>query len=126
MNKTCVICSIPFEVNSKNRNKKYCDICRIIVWKKQKKRNDQSRYRTTRIECDLFCIKCFSSLPIGSHNDRKYCASCLSKHQISLNTKKRRNGILNEFYHNLKINLIQSPYLIEIKTLNKIILCENK
>ena len=108
-----------FEVNKKNRNRKYCDVCKILVWKEQKKRNDLLRYRTTRIECDLFCVKCFASLPIGSHSDKMYCASCLPKHQKILKLKRRRAGMLAEFYSGLRINLIQSPYLVERKTLKE-------
>lgn len=113
MNKKCVNCPVLFEVGIKNRNKKYCDECKVIIWKEQKKRNDLLRYRTTRIECDLYCVKCFASLPIGSHRDRLYCQTCLPKHQSVLNTKKRRSAILANFYDNLRINLIQTPYMVE-------------
>ncbi len=130
MNKRCVNCPNTFELNTKNRNRKYCDVCKIIILKEQKKKNDLSRYHTTRREYDLFCTKCFASLPTGSHQDKMYCEKCLkihTKQRVAAHIRNKRNRIkLDKFYKNLRINLIQSPYLIDIKTLNKIILLENK
>ena len=86
--------------------------------------------RMTRKEFDLFCLKCNVSLPIGSHSTREYCDDCWKEWRKTYNQKHYKliaaNKKIKRFYENQKIVLIQSPYLVDIKTLNKIIILENK
>ena len=115
MKRICINCKNEIEV--KTLQTKYCPVCKILIWKKQKKIRMDQRYKTTRREYDLFCTKCFASLPTGSHLDKLYCEKCLKVHtrqRVAANTRKKRNGKkLDKFYKNLRINLIQTPYLIE-------------
>src|SRR3990167_3288820 len=121
MNKKCVNCPNVFLTTIKTRNKKYCDVCKIIVWKKQKKEYGKRRYSTTRIECDLFCTKCFEPLPIGSHNDRRYCDGCLIKRKRNMKMKNYNIKKLDLFYKNLRINLMNNPYLVERRKMELLI-----
>ena len=126
MNRRCVNCPNVFP---EKINKKYCDVCRPMI-NRQKKYLINKKRPSTRMECDLFCTKCFTSLPVGSHADKMYCEKCLKIHTKYRMKKHGQNRVikrkLNNFYKNIQFNLLQSPYLVEIKTLNGIILLENK
>ena len=121
MNRKCVNCINFFPLTPKTRNRKYCSVCKILIAKQQ---------RNTRKDFDLFCLDCNFSLPLGSKGDKMYCVKCLRIHRKEdhkrWHIKKTMKGKLNKFYKNLQFNLIQSPYFVEQKTLNTIILLENK
>lgn len=102
MKRSCVNCRI--EIDVPTLQTKYCPICKVIIAKQQ---------RSTKKECDLFCLDCNASLPIGSKADKLYCNSCSRKRMIISHRKIYNRKKLDRFYKNLRINLIQTPYLIE-------------
>ena len=79
---------------------------------------------------DLYCIKCNVTLPLGCNPKREYCNECFKIHRKEYNKIKHKQMYeskkLKDFMENQKITLIQSPYFVDQKTLNKIILMENK
>lgn len=102
MIRKCVNCRV--EIKVQTLQTKYCSICKVIIARQQ---------RSTKKECDLFCLDCNASLPLGSKADKMYCSLC-SRKRSKLSHKKVYNGKkLDKFYKNLRINLIQSPYLVE-------------
>ena len=127
MNRKCINCPNEF---AERVNKKYCDVCGPIINRQKKATLSSKRYLTTKREYDLFCTKCFESLPIGSHADKLYCEKCLKIHTKLRIKRHGQNRMikrkLNKFYKNIQFNLIQSPYFVEQTTLNKMILLENK
>ena len=92
--KKCVKCYTPINTTVKTRNRKYCDICKIVIWKRQKKEYDikkSIKRKLINLERKLSCVECMTSLPINSHRDRLYCDKCL----ILLKREKRRVYYLN-------------------------------
>lgn len=113
MNRSCVICKKIIIVHTLKT--KYCSVCKVI--EQRKRSRDWNRIHTTRKEFDLFCLECNVSLPVNSKGDKKYCAKCLRRRIIQSHgnwmMNKRKKEKLDKFYKNIRINLIQSPYLIE-------------
>ena len=111
MNRACVICKVSIDAPTLKR--KYCSIC-AVVQQRTRARNWNKR-KITRKEVDLFCMDCNETLPIGCKGDKKYCNKCLrdrikfihNNHALS----KRKKVKLDNFYKNIRINLIQTPYL---------------
>ena len=90
----CVNCDNVFEITTKTRKRKYCDVCKLIIWKKQKKEHDVKKSikrKLINLERKLSCVECMTNLPINSHRDRLYCDKCL----ILLKKEKRRCYYLN-------------------------------
>lgn len=122
MNRLCVICKIL--ISAPTLKTKYCTVC--AKNQQRIRSNNWSRKNITRKEYDLFCLDCNDSLPVGCKGDKKYCKECLrdrirfihNNHALS----KRKKEKLNKFYKNIRINLIQSPYLVEKTLLNNILL----
>lgn len=102
MIRSCVNCRK--EIDVPNLQTKYCNLCKIIIAKAQK---------TTKKEFDMFCMDCDVSLPVGSKADKMYCCTCARK-RMNISHRKMYSGKkLNKFYKNLRINLIQTPYLVD-------------
>ena len=126
MIRKCISCKILIDVPSPRT--RFCPPCAIISQKI--KQLEWKKTNITKRDFDLFCMDCNESLPINAKKDKRYCNDCLRKRCLKSHCKwaldKRNKEKLDKFYKNIRINLIESPYLIEIKTLNKIILLENK
>ena len=124
MNRKCIRCKIEIQVTSLKT--KYCGPCAIIM---QKEKRDDWLRENRRRDCDLFCIQCNDKLS-NFAGGRIYCRKCADarnriKRLQSLKNQKIRVK-LDKFYKNLRINLIQSPYFADMKTLSNIIMVENK
>lgn len=109
MNRKCIRCKTSIQV--KTLKTKYCNPCAVIMQKE--KSNDWLR-ENRRMDYDLFCIQCNEKLP-DAIGGRIYCTKCAQarnklKRLQSLKNQKIRVK-LDKFYKNLRINLIQSPYL---------------
>jgi hypothetical protein len=122
----CTVCKKNIEVPTLQT--KYCSDCAKIMYRKRAR--DWKRNHITRKEFDLFCLDCNVSLPLNSKGDKKYCSLCARKRtkqsrKVCYLSKKRRDK-LDKFYKNLRINFIESPYFAERKSLNSIVLLENK
>ena len=87
----CKNCPNEFKYNIKSCNRKYCDICRLIVWKRQKHEYSVRRGLKRKMinsQKEMSCLNCSLSLPENSHINRKYCNICkLKKRKITLATK---------------------------------------
>jgi hypothetical protein len=88
----CKNCPNEFETTVKTRNRKYCDICKFIILKIQKR--NWKRKRVGRYGIDLKCLDC--GIFLGNlKNDRKYCDECnikrvkISHHNSYLKRKQR-------------------------------------
>lgn len=109
MNRKCIRCRTDIDV--KTLKTKYCKPCAVIMQKE--KSNDWLRENRRR-DYDLFCIQCNIPMP-DAKSDKLYCQKCAQarnriKRLESLKNQKLRIK-LDRFYKNLRINLIQSPYL---------------
>ena len=115
MKRACVTCKDMIEV--KTLNTKYCYSCGILQHRKIA--NEWRKNNVTKRDFDLFCMDCNGTLPINAKGDKKYCSECLRKRVIKSHGKwamSRRNKIkLDNFYKNLRINFIESPYLKTLK-----------
>lgn len=124
MNRPCVNCRKIITV--KTLQQKYCDVCGPIIQKE--KSNDWLRNNRRR-DFDLFCLECGGTIP-NALGGRKYCDLCADIRAKTARSKCMKNQKirvkLDKFYKNLRINLIQSPYFVDRKTLSSIILLENK
>lgn len=84
--KKCVVCNKDIFINKKSMKKKYCDVCRVIVWNRQKKKLDYKRKLNHISDRILFCRMCRKKLPRFSHIDKKFCSVC-----DGINRKKRQH-----------------------------------
>ena len=120
----CIRCKT--EINVLNLQTKYCSICGPIIQKE--KSNDWLRDHRRR-DFDLFCLQCNCSIS-NAIGGRKYCDICAGIRAKTARCKSMKNQKirvkLNRFYNNLRINLIQSPYFVDRKSLSSTILLENK
>ena len=92
---------------------KYCKPCAVIMQKE--KSNDWLRENKRR-DYDMFCLQCNESLPdfVGGRIYCKKCAQARNKiKRLSCLKSQRKKVKLGKFYKNLRINLIQSPYLVD-------------
>lgn len=113
MIRKCVECRVNIDV--KSIRTKYCQICKVIINKKKKSEWDKKFRR--KIAYDMFCLDCNESLPINSRSDKLYCEICAKKRYNKQHNDYLKNRYktekLDKFYKNIRINLIQSPYLID-------------
>jgi len=106
----CTVCDNKITMlGIKGLPKKYCSInC-------SKKASLKRKLNVTRKEYDLFCMECNTTLPLGTHRNKNYCKKCLRLHrkhyQRSRHISKTMKTKLDNFYKNIRINFIQSPYL---------------
>lgn len=119
LSRKCIRCRTDIDV--KTLKTKYCKPCAVIMQKE--KRNDWLRENRKR-DYDLFCIQCNETLPDFS-GGRIYCKKCAQarnrlKRLQSLKNQKIRIK-LDRFYKNLRINLIQSPYLVDRRRIELVV-----
>lgn len=111
LSRKCIRCKIGIDVPSLKT--KYCSPCAIIMQKE--KSNDWLRENRRR-DYDLFCLQCNVTIP-DAKGGRKYCDPCGKARERLRRCKSLKNQKirikLDRFYKNLRINLIQNPYLIE-------------
>ncbi len=99
----CKNCPNEFKYNIKSCNRKYCDTCKLIVWKRQKKEYDVRKSDERKLinaQRNMKCILCSISLPENCHVDRKYCDICL----FNVNKIRRRLYYTHKKYRQLTIN----------------------
>ena len=92
---------------------KYCRECAII--KQNELKNKWLRENRKR-DYDLFCLECNATLPSfrGGKQYCDFCADARNKEKRKQYMKNQKIRIkLDRFYKNIRINLIQSPYLID-------------
>jgi hypothetical protein len=82
----------------------------------QKEKSNDWQRENRKNDYDLFCLQCNDTLP-SIKGGKIYCNKCAAarnrlKRCQSLKNQKIRIK-LDKFYKNLRINLIQSPYLSE-------------
>ena len=107
----CIRCRV--DIHVKTCKTKYCSPCAKIMQKE--KSNDWLR-ENRKSDYDLFCLQCNDTLP-SIKGGKTYCNKCAAarnrlKRCQSLKNQKIRIK-LDNFYKNLRINLIQSPYFTE-------------
>ena len=92
----CINCPTKFKTTRKTRNRKYCDICKLIIWKQQKREYDKrksDKRKFNNSQRNMKCVLCSISLPENCHISRKYCVKCKRKqyyvrHPIIKNSAK--------------------------------------
>lgn len=111
MNRKCIRCRTDIVV--KTLNTKYCKPCAVIMQKE--KSNDWLRENRRR-DYDLFCLQCNITLP-NVKGGRKYCDQCARARERLRRCKSLKNQKirikLDNFYKNIRINLLQTPYLVD-------------
>ena len=97
MNKKCVNCTNEFKCVVKTKNKKYCDICRIEIWKNQKR--DWHRKKVGKYGKPRVCILCKIEFEDEASANREYCVNCaILRDKVLHHTsyKKRSRKTLKE------------------------------
>ena len=78
----CKNCPNEFKYTIKSCNRKYCDICKLIVWKRQRNENNERKSQERKLinsQRNLKCVLCSISLPENCHSGKKYCNKCRFK-----------------------------------------------
>lgn len=92
----CVNCSTDIKTTPKTRKRKYCDICKLIVWKRQRDKNNKIKSEKRKLfnsQRNMKCVLCSISLPENCHSGKKYCNKCrfkkyyTPKHRVTISTK---------------------------------------
>lgn len=111
--KICKLCAIEFKTTPQTRNRKYCEHCKIIIRRKQKRDSYNSRK-----SFDLFCLRCGESLGINDTH-KQYCEKCLPiqrrEYRQQYHISKTMKGKLDKFYKNQRYIFLQCPYITDVE-----------
>jgi hypothetical protein len=95
--KRCKICPEKFECFGNGRNRKYCESCKLKIWKIQKRGWKRKKEYNTN------CLECGISLE-GMKIDRKRCNSCRDERIKKIKRELHRKKIGIKYMNNNIIN----------------------